>query len=113
MQYYAIINNEIAIGNKASMDKFYQNINELPADYYERSYIVRNGELVADGSAEKTKMIEELDAQYNSDKAILMSQYTEADMIEDFEMKAQIKVELATLQAEYDRAYEEIVGGEE
>ena len=55
----------------------------------------------------------ELDSQYNSDKAILMSQYTEADMMENFELKAQIKVELATLQAEYDRAYEEIVGDEE
>lgn len=57
--------------------------------------------------------IEALDRQYNSDKAILMSQYTEADILEDFELKASIKVELATLQAEYDRAYEDIVGGEE
>ena len=56
--------------------------------------------------------IEALDRQYNSDKAILMAQYTEADIIEDFELKASIKVELATLQAEYDRAYEEIIGGE-
>lgn len=55
----------------------------------------------------------ELDHQYNSDKAILMSQYTEADILEDYELKASIKVELATLQAEYDRAYEDIVGGEE
>lgn len=57
--------------------------------------------------------IEALDRQYNNDKAILMSQYTEADILEDFELKASIKVELATLQAEYDRAYEDIVGGEE
>lgn len=57
--------------------------------------------------------IAQLDAQYNSDKAILVAQYTEADILEDFELKASIKVELATLQAEYDRAYEEIVGGEE
>ena len=56
--------------------------------------------------------IEALDHQYNSDKAILMSQYTEADILEDFELKASLKVELATLQAEYDRAYEEIIGGE-
>ena len=56
--------------------------------------------------------IEALDHQYNSDKAILMSQYTEADILEDFELKASIKVELATLQSEYDRAYEEIIGGE-
>lgn len=53
--------------------------------------------------------INALDSQYNHDKATLMSQYTEADMIEDFEMKAQIKVELATLQAEYDREYEDII----
>lgn len=59
------------------------------------------------------EQIEALDHQYNSDKAVLMAQYTEADMVEDFELKAQIKVELATLQAEYDRAYEEIVGGAE
>lgn len=57
--------------------------------------------------------IEALDRQYNSDKAILMSQYTEADILEDYELKASIKVELATLQAEYDRAYKDIVGGEE
>lgn len=57
--------------------------------------------------------IEALDRQYNSDKAILVSQYTEADILEDYELKASIKVELATLQAEYDRAYEDIVGGEE
>ena len=57
--------------------------------------------------------IAQLDAQYNSDKAVLVEQYTEADIIEDFELKASIKVELATLQAEYDRAYEKIIGGEE
>ena len=74
------------------------------------------GEYVANENGEWvkgiSKEIEALDTQYNSDKAILMSQYTEADILEDYELKASIKVELATLQAEYDRAYEEIVGGE-
>lgn len=57
--------------------------------------------------------IAQLDAQYNSDKAILMSQYTEADIDGDSELKESIKAELVALREQYDKDYEEIVGGEE
>lgn len=57
--------------------------------------------------------IEALDRQYNSDKAILMSQYTEADIDGDEELKASVKAELVALREQYDKDYEDIVGGEE
>jgi len=57
--------------------------------------------------------IEALDRQYNSDKAILMSQYTEADIDGDEELKASVKAELVALREQYDKDYEEIVGGVE
>jgi hypothetical protein len=57
--------------------------------------------------------IEALDRQYNSDKAILMSQYTEADIDGDEDLKATIKAELVALREQYDKDYEEIVGGAE
>ena len=54
--------------------------------------------------------IEALDRQYNSDKAILVSQYTEADIDGDKELKASVKAELVALREQYDKDYEEIVG---
>jgi hypothetical protein len=59
------------------------------------------------------EQLAELDAQYNTDKAVLMSQYTEAVIDNDSELVASIKEELAILREEYDTAYEEIVGGAE
>ena len=55
----------------------------------------------------------ELDNQYNSDKAVLMSQYTEADIDGDSELKESIKAELMALREQYDKDYGEIMGGEE
>ena len=76
----------------------------------EGDYIANeNGEWVKDTSKE----IEALDSQYNSDKAILMSQYTEASIDDDTDLMASIKEELAVLREEYDKAYEEIIGGAE
>ena len=59
------------------------------------------------------RKLAELDSQYNSDKAVLISQYTEADIDGDSELKASIKAELAALREQYDKDYEEIAGGEE
>ena len=59
------------------------------------------------------EQLAELDTQYNSDKAILMSQYTEAVIDDDSDLMASIKEELAVLREEYDKAYEEIIGGAE
>lgn len=69
----------------------------------------KNGEWVKDTSKE----IEALDSQYNSDKAILMSQYTEADIDGDSELKESIKAELVALREQYDKDYEDIMGGDE
>lgn len=57
--------------------------------------------------------IEALDRQYNSDKAILMSQYTEADIDGDEELKTSVKAELVALREQYDKDYAEIIGGAE
>jgi hypothetical protein len=57
--------------------------------------------------------IAQLDAQYNSDKAILVSQYTEADIDGDSELKESIKAELIALREQYDKDYENIIGGAE
>lgn len=59
------------------------------------------------------EQIAQLDSQYNSDKAILMSQYTEADIDGDEELKASVKAELVALREQYDKDYEDIVGGGE
>lgn len=59
------------------------------------------------------RKIAELDGQYNSDKAILMSQYTEADIDGDEDLKATIKAELVAIREQYDKDYADIVGGEE
>jgi hypothetical protein len=55
----------------------------------------------------------ELDSQYNSDKAILMSQYTEASIDDDSELMASVKAELTALREQYDKDYEDIIGGAE
>jgi hypothetical protein len=54
-----------------------------------------------------------LDTQYNSDKAILMSQYTEAVIDDDSELMASVKAELTALREQYDKDYEDIIGGAE
>lgn len=57
--------------------------------------------------------IAQLDAQYNSDKAILMSQYTEAVIDNDSDLMESVKAELVALREQYDKDYEEIIGGAE
>ena len=59
------------------------------------------------------RKLAELDAQYNSDKATLMLQYTEAMVGDDSDLMASIKAELAALREQYDKDYKEIAGGEE
>lgn len=76
----------------------------------------REGEYVANENGEWvkdiSKAIEALDRQYNSDKAILMSQYTEANIDGDEELKTSVKAELVALREQYDKDYADIVGGE-
>lgn len=74
----------------------------------EGEYIANeNGEWVKDTD----KAIEALDRQFNSDKAVLMSQYAEAMVDDDSELKESIKAELVALREQYDKDYKEIMGG--
>jgi hypothetical protein len=62
---------------------------------------------------EQNRKLTELDSQYNSDKAILMSQYTEAVIDDDTDLMASVKAELTALREQYDKDYEDIIGGAE
>jgi hypothetical protein len=66
----------------------------------------------AKAEADKEQALEELDAQYNADKSTLSAEYTDALMNDDAELADEIKAELVALNEDYDKAYEEIVGGE-
>jgi hypothetical protein len=58
------------------------------------------------------EQLAQLDAQYNADKAVLSEQYTMAMLTDDTELAEELKAELVALNEDYDKAYEEIVGGE-
>ncbi|WP_295155136.1 hypothetical protein [Selenomonas sp. AE3005] len=61
---------------------------------------------------DKAEALAQLDAQYNTDKAVLSEQYTMAMLTDDTELAEELKAELIALNEDYDKAYEEIVGGE-
>lgn len=61
---------------------------------------------------EKDKALADLDTRYNADKAVLSEQYTMAMLTDDTELAEELKAELAALNEDYDKAHEEIVGGE-
>ena len=68
--------------------------------------------LEAKKQEEREKAIATLDRQYNADKAVLSEQYTMAMLTDDTELGEEIKAEIVALNEDYDKAYEEIVGGE-
>ena len=70
------------------------------------------GYIEAKKQKEKDKALAELDSRYNTDKAVLSEQYTMAMLTDDTELAEEIKAELVALNEDYDKAYEEIVGGE-
>lgn len=58
--YYTIINDNILrANNKEALTKYYSNVYELPSDYKENKYIVKNGELVLNPNYEAQKAQEE------------------------------------------------------
>lgn len=58
--YYTIINDNILrANNKEALTKYYSNVYELPSDYKENKYIVKNGELVLNPDYEAQKAQEE------------------------------------------------------
>jgi len=58
------------------------------------------------------EQLADLDTRYNADKAVLSEQYTMAMLTDDTELADELKAELVALNEDYDKAYEEIVGGE-
>lgn len=53
-----------------------------------------------------------LDAQYNADKADLLTAYQTAQMYGDTDTMDSLKADLVALDSQYDKDYEKIVGGE-
>ena len=58
--------------------------------------------LVAKAAQEQEQEISEVDAQYREDKEQLLEYYTEALMLEDTALQADIKAELTALNEQYD-----------
>ncbi len=56
--------------------------------------------------------LEALDAQYNADKADLLTAYQTAQMYGDTDTMESLKADLVALDEQYDEDYEKIVGGE-
>jgi hypothetical protein len=61
----------------------------------------------------KEEKIAMLDAQYDSDKAALISAYTDSLMSDDTDTAEAIKAELVALNEQYDADYQAIIDGEE
>lgn len=70
------------------------------------------GYIEAKKQEEQEKALADLDSRYNTDKAVLSEQYTMAMLTDDTELADELKAELVALNEDYDKAYEEIVGGE-
>lgn len=56
--------------------------------------------------------IAKLDAQYNADKADLLTAYQTAQLYGDTDTMDSLKADLTALDEQYDEDYEKIVGGE-
>jgi hypothetical protein len=61
---------------------------------------------------DKQKAIDALDAQYNNDKADLLTAYQTAMLYGDTDTMESLKADLTALDNQYDEDYERIVGGE-
>jgi hypothetical protein len=61
---------------------------------------------------DKQKAIDALDAQYNADKADLLTAYQTAQLYGDTDTMESLKSDLQALDDQYDEDYEQIVGGE-
>lgn len=56
MRYYTIQNNSLLIAeNRQALERFYDNVSELPEDYEQGKYIVVDGELVLNPNFEEEK----------------------------------------------------------
>jgi hypothetical protein len=60
----------------------------------------------------KEEKLAQLDAQYNADKADLLTAYQTAQLYGDTDTMESLKADLTALDNQYDEDYEKIVGGE-
>lgn len=60
----------------------------------------------------KDELLTQLENEYNADKAELMKYYTEAMLVDDTEVMAELKNEMTELEAEYEAKRKEIEGAE-
>jgi hypothetical protein len=60
----------------------------------------------------KEEQLAKLDAQYNADKAELLTAYQTAQLYGDTDTMESLKADLTALDNQYDEDYERIVGGE-
>jgi hypothetical protein len=63
-------------------------------------------------SHDKAEALAQLDAQYNADKADLLTAYQTATVYGDTDLMASLKADLQALDDQYDEDYERMVGGE-
>ena len=68
------------------------------------------GYIEAKKQEEKDKAIAALDAQYNADKADLLTAYQTAQLYGDTDTMDSVKADLMALDEQYDEDYEKIVG---
>ncbi len=66
----------------------------------------------AKAEEEKDKALAQLDAQYNADKADLLTAYQTATVYGDTALMESLKTDLEALDEQYDEDYEQIVGEE-
>ena len=111
-KYYAINGQEIAIGEEKTLKLYYKTVKKLPADYYERKYIVSGGVLVIDTTAENEEKLAALDAQYEAEKALLMQYFNEAQFAGDTEEIENLKTEKVSLDDWYIDKRSKIEGSE-
>ena len=72
-------------------------------DYYE---------VIAIPEPSTEEQLAQLDAQYNADKANMLTAYQTAMLYDDTETMESLKADLQALDGQYDEDYERIVGGE-
>lgn len=68
------------------------------------------GYIEAKKQEEKAKALADLDAQYNADKADLLTAYQTATVYGDTDTMESLKADLNALDEQYDEDYEKIVG---
>jgi hypothetical protein len=103
---------DVGLGTSKASEDFYKSLGMVQADVEQGV----DGNWYDVGFAPKEKpiadKIAELDAQYNHDKAELLTAYQTAQLYGDTDTMESLKADLTALDEQYDEDYEKIVGGE-